>query len=220
MIILALDASTYRGTVALLDDDRLLVEQAAAMRGREAELLMPTVASVLRDAGGDISRVDRVVCGAGPGSFTSLRIAASIAKGLAIGRNIPLFAVSSLALIVAGNVSDGPRGARRYLAVLDALRSESYVAEYEHEAGVVRPVSGVRLAASDDVLAIAEASGARAVGPEQRDSWLPKASGVALLRDAIEADGPVDIGSWEPQYGRLAEAQVKWEAAHGRALPR
>jgi tRNA threonylcarbamoyladenosine biosynthesis protein TsaB len=31
--------------------------------------------------------------------------------------------------------------------------------------------------------------------------------------------GPVDIDTWEPQYGRLAEAQVKWEAAHGRPLP-
>lgn len=220
MITLALDASTYRGTVALLDDDRLVVERAAAMRGTEAELLMPTVGAVLRDAGSDVARVDRIVCGSGPGSFTSLRIAASIAKGLAVGRSIPLYAISSLALIVAGNVSDGPRGARRYLAVLDALRGESYVAEYEHESGVVRPVSQVRLASSDDVPAMAEASGARAVGPEQREPWLPKASGVALLRDAVEAAGPVDIGSWEPQYGRLAEAQVKWEAAHGRELPR
>jgi len=31
---------------------------------------------------------------------------------------------------------------------------------------------------------------------------------------------PVDLASWEPDYGRLAEAQVRWEAAHGRPLPR
>src|SRR5436190_2165791 len=83
-------------------------------------------ASSLREAGLVIVRLQRIVCGGGPGSFAGLRIAVSIAKGLAVGRGIPLFAVASLALIVAGNVSDGPRGVRRYLAPLDAMRGESY----------------------------------------------------------------------------------------------
>jgi tRNA threonylcarbamoyladenosine biosynthesis protein TsaB len=36
----------------------------------------------------------------------------------------------------------------------------------------------------------------------------------------LDRDGPVDLASWEPDYGRLAEAQVRWERAHGRPLPR
>jgi tRNA threonylcarbamoyladenosine biosynthesis protein TsaB len=39
------------------------------------------------------------------------------------------------------------------------------------------------------------------------------------MKSIIES-GPVDLASWEPEYGRLAEAQVRWEAAHGRPLPR
>jgi tRNA threonylcarbamoyladenosine biosynthesis protein TsaB len=39
------------------------------------------------------------------------------------------------------------------------------------------------------------------------------------LASMIDDDGPADIASWEPLYGRMAEAQVKWEAAHGRGLP-
>jgi hypothetical protein len=35
----------------------------------------------------------------------------------------------------------------------------------------------------------------------------------------LERDGPVDLASWEPDYGRVAEAQRRWEAAHGRAMP-
>src|SRR5688572_8958733 len=151
MITLALDASTYRGTVAVLEQDRVVVQGTVAMRGRDAERLMPAVDEALRAAGTSLKSVGRVVCGAGPGSFTSLRIAASLAKGIAVGRDIPLYAVSSLALIVAGNVSDGPRGVRRYLAVLDALRGESYAAEFEHDAGVVRHVGEMRLVASLDV---------------------------------------------------------------------
>ena len=100
MITLALDASTHRGSVAVLDDARVLVQSTAAMRGQDREQLMPAVATALREAGAGFHVVERVVCGAGPGSFTSLRIAASIAKGIAVGRAIPLFAISSLALIV------------------------------------------------------------------------------------------------------------------------
>jgi tRNA threonylcarbamoyladenosine biosynthesis protein TsaB len=219
MITLALDASTYRGTVAVLDDERVLVQGNATMRGRDAELLMPAVDEALRAAGRGVHEVQRLVCGAGPGSFTSLRIAASLAKGIAVGIGIPLFAVSSLALIVAGNVSDGPRGARRYLGVLDALRGESYVAEFEHYAGAVRQTSEMRRVPSGEVTVIAESTGARPVGPDQSDNWLPHARGVALMTAALEAEGPVNLAAWEPIYGRMAEAQVKWEAAHGRALP-
>lgn len=220
MITLALDASTYLGTVAVLKGDRVLVQASAAMRGRDAEQFMPAIGQALREAGSALSAVERVVCGAGPGSFTSLRIGASIAKGIAVGRGIPLHAVSSLALIVAGNVTDGPRGARRYLAALDALRGESYVGEFEHDAGSVRQVGEMRLVRQEDVGPAAEALGARAVGPDQADHWSPHARGVALLLKGIAASGPVNLAAWEPVYGRMAEAQVKWEAEHGRELPR
>jgi tRNA threonylcarbamoyladenosine biosynthesis protein TsaB len=220
MITLALDASTYRGTVAVLDDHRVLVEASAAMKGRDAELLMPAVDQALRDSGSDLRAVQRVVCGSGPGSFTSLRIAASIAKGIAVARAVPLFAVSSLALIVAGNVTDGPRGARRYLAALDAMRGESYVAEFEHDAGSVRQIGEMWRTASDEVLAVAQASAARPVGPDQADHWLPHVRGIALMLESLVSNGPVNLAAWEPTYGRMAEAQVKWEADQGRALPR
>jgi tRNA threonylcarbamoyladenosine biosynthesis protein TsaB len=218
MITLALDASTYRGSVAILDDARVLIQSTAQMRGNDTERLMPAVLDALRSVGSSLQNVERVVCGAGPGSFTSLRIAASIAKGITVGRSIPLFAVSSLALIVAGNVTDGPRGRRRYLAVQDALRGESFVAEFEHHEGAVRSAGTMRLIASDQIEAAAAATEARAVGPDLRDNWLPHARGTALLLDDIVASGRVDPGSWEPVYGRLAEAQVKWEAAQGRTL--
>ena len=81
-LILALDASTYTASVALVEDATVIRERTVAMRDPRHERLMPAVADILGDGGmGDI---DRIVCGAGPGSFTSLRIAASIAKGLAV----------------------------------------------------------------------------------------------------------------------------------------
>lgn len=213
MITLALDACTYRGTVAVFEGNRLLSDGSVAMRGREAERLMPAVDAALVAAGVTVADVGRIVCGAGPGSFTSLRIAASIAKGIAVGRGIPLYAVSSLALIVAANVRGGGAG-ETYVARLDALRGESYVGAFEHADQAVVLTRDVQLVANG---VVEEWAGtARVVGPAEPDPWHPHVLGLPRVPWALEE--PVNLAGWEPTYGRLAEAQVKWEATHGRAL--
>ena len=123
-LTLALDASTYSGTVAVLRDGVVVATREALMRGEREERLMPAVLAALADAGAVPRDVKRVVCGAGPGSFTSLRIAAGIAKGIAHGAGVPLYAVSSLTLVVAG--AQPPLSAGRYVAALDAMRGERY----------------------------------------------------------------------------------------------
>jgi tRNA threonylcarbamoyladenosine biosynthesis protein TsaB len=219
MITLALDASTYVGDVAVVKDARLLAEESVAMRDPTHERLMPAVASVIATATLTVRGVDRIVCGAGPGSFTSLRIAGSIAKGLATGTNAPLYAVSSLALLVAGaSTGDG-----RYLAAVDALRGEHYVALYAVDADDVTEIAAARLVPSDAVEALATEYAARIVSPapigENSVVAPPRAAGVLRLRSMLASPAPVDLRTWEPSYGRLAEAQVKWESAHGRPLP-
>lgn len=215
MITLALDASTGRGTIAVLSDARVLAEVEVAMRGQDSELLLPAVADALGRSERRLADVDRIVCGAGPGSFTSLRIAASLAKGMALGADKTLFAVPSLALIVAGNAPTPGR----YLAVLDALRGECFVALFATWASGIEQVQGTRLVPRSDVLGIADREGARAVGPDEADAWRPHARGVAALSAPL-VEGPVSLTAWEPTYGRLAEAQARWEAAHGGTLPR
>ena len=229
MITLALDASTYVGTVAVFGDGRLLAEGGTAMRGRDVERLMPAVSRALDEAGVAVRDVRRVVCGDGPGSFTSLRIAASIAKGIAMGCRAELLRVSSLALIPAG-APDLAVGS--YLGALDALRGEAYFQRFRREpSGTVVPESRfylgpleavtkaaadlpARIAAPEDLLALLASVGDVAHGALV--ALAPHARGVARLEGALE---PADLATWEPRYGRLAEAQVKWEAHHGRSLP-
>ncbi len=227
-ITLALDASTYEGSVAVLRDGALIAERTVAMRGETEERLMPAVVDALGEVGASVSDIARVVCGEGPGSFTSLRIAGSIAKGVAFGNEVPLFAVSSLALIVAGARDLVPG---RYLAVLDAMRGDRYVLPLMvdvHGVIVAAAASGAgtdestmpgptRIPAAE-LQALAAKLGARAVGPLESPASAPHARGVVRLLTAVLAAGPVALDSWEPSYGRLAEAQVKWEAAHGRPL--
>ncbi len=212
-LTLALDASTSLGTVAVLRDGAVVATREAVMRGEREERLMPAVLAALADANAVPRDVSRVVCGAGPGAFTSLRIAAGIAKGIAQGAGVPLFAVSSLALVVAGAAPGLPPG--RYVATLDAMRGECYA-----QAIVLHADGTARTDGEQSLVSLAQlaSAGAHVVGPLETTPRFPHARGVAALLVACIAEGPADLDAWEPSYGRLAEAQVKWEAALGRPL--
>ena len=217
MTTLVIDASTYVGTVAVLRGGLLASDGSAIMRGRDAEALMPEVADVLSRAGVRPRELSRVVCGSGPGSFTSLRIAASIAKGVAVGASCPLFAVSSLALLAVGDREPPPGN---YLAVLDALRGEAYVGGYSVSAsGEIAMILRERLVRQAEVEQIAASIDASAVGQEQSIQRAPHARAARHLESMIMATGAVSLDDWEPRYGRKAEAQMRWEAAHQKPLP-
>lgn len=216
---LALDASTYRGTVAVLGGARVLAEREVAMKSADAERLMPAVAEALAEAGVAVGALARVVCGEGPGSFTSLRIAGAIAKGIATAQDIPLYAVSSLFLIAAAASPPLDEGA--WLCVSDAMRGDCYATDvYVTEHGVLVHETSARMVRPADFDA-ERAHAKRIVGPNvpgvDREAW-PHARGVAADLVRLLGERPVDLDAWEPSYGRLAEAQVKWEAAHGRPL--
>jgi tRNA threonylcarbamoyladenosine biosynthesis protein TsaB len=218
VITLVVEAATYAGSAALFEGGVLKGERSVAMRGRDHEALMPAVAELLEASGVAPTSLDRVVCGAGPGSFTSLRIAGAIAKGLALAAVCPLVPVSSLALIVASMKSQAPG---RYLACLDAMRGEHYVGLFELSAdGTLTALGPEGRIASEVVADRAREWDAIAVGPGQPGAGeaSPHARGAARLLAMIDAAPAADLARWEPAYGRLAEAQVKWEATHGRSL--
>jgi tRNA threonylcarbamoyladenosine biosynthesis protein TsaB len=214
VILLALDAATYVGSVAVIRGDDILSSAEVAMRGEREERLLPGVEEVLRSAGVSVGDLERVACGAGPGSFTSLRIAASIAKGIAAARGIPLVVASSLSLVAAGGHDPVPEGT--YLAVLDAMRGDYFVQRVRVTAeGQVHETGPAELLARPAVDRLAADEGATLIGPGELVMARPHARGFARLNASR-----VELATWEPTYGRLAEAQVKWEAAHGRPLGR
>lgn len=221
---LALEGATYEGSVALLADSNVIAERSLrademgiARIGR-GERLMPAVAECLEEGGVKRDEITRIVCGAGPGSFTSLRVAGSVAKGLAAGYGVDLFAVTSLLLTVTGAQPPLPSG--EYLSVLNAMRGEFFAARVLLQPGglatQIEPTTILsaqqlgQVAARDPVV--------RVIGPGQHHDAYPHARGVGPLLSALIEAGPVDLASWEPHYGRPAEAQVRWEAAHGRPL--
>jgi tRNA threonylcarbamoyladenosine biosynthesis protein TsaB len=216
MITLALEASTYTGSVAVIRDGSVVAGRETAMRGVHEERLMPAVAEALSEAGVQPNAIDRVACGEGPGSFTSLRIAGAIAKGLALSANAPLYPVSSLLLIVAGAEPAVAPG--RYVAVLNAMRGDVFACVFSVTDRAVAMESSTTLLARAALAEFAREHAARPVGPAEQLVVVPHARGVARLGSLAPWPSVADLATWEPNYGRLAEAQVKWEAAHGRAL--
>lgn len=241
-LTLALDASTSTGSLALLRGGTVVAQAQVAMRGHDGERLMPALVQLLGDA--DVSTTDltRIVCGNGPGGFTSLRIAAAIGKGLAESLGVELWAASSLALLAAGDAGLGAPGSSapgssatgsgatgsgaptaEVIAVLDALRGEWYSQRFGRAAdGTVIAVEGPALVGREELAALARETRARIVGAvgdgfEGAYTAIPNAREVARLTPGALL-APVALAEWEPDYGRLAEAQVKWERVHGRAL--
>jgi len=218
---LAIEGSTYGGSVALLQGDsvmaeRTLVDSGTPSRSGREERVLPSVAECLVDARVDVGLISRVVCGAGPGSFTSLRIAASVGKGIAVGVGIPMYSVSSLMLTVAAADSLEPGF---YLSVIRAMREEWFamLVELSRDRKVV--ARGEAFIVADAKLAeAAQSFDARPIGPGQELDFRPHARGVSRLLNQIIEACSIAIETWEPDYGRLAEAQVRWEAAHGRPL--
>jgi tRNA threonylcarbamoyladenosine biosynthesis protein TsaB len=215
MLVLAIDASTYSGSVALLRDTTVIAEAVVAMRGEHEERLMPAVAALLAEGHTTVDDLDAIACGAGPGSFTSLRIAASIAKGLSAAREIPLLVAPSTLLVVAG--ARLPVGTGKYVVALDAMRGDVFCqAVTVTEPDRILPGEAWRGSRSDLEARVAT-TGETIAGPAETYPLIPHARGFApLIRSGIARQ--VEMTTWEPDYGRKAEAQVRWEAAHGREL--
>lgn len=217
-LVLALDAAAGDGTIALLRDGACIAERTVVMRGTVEEPLLPALLDLLAGAGAGLRDLRALVVGSGPGSFTALRVVGATAKGIAEGTGCALFAAPSLVLLVAADERTRREG--RWLATLDALRGDRYLALVETIAsGEVRSVAALGLVPAVEIAGRAAALGAVPIGPDEALAALPHARGVARLLTGLAAEGPVDLARWEPGYGRLAEAQAKWEAAAGRPLP-
>jgi tRNA threonylcarbamoyladenosine biosynthesis protein TsaB len=99
------------------------------------------------------------------------------------------------------------------------MRGESFASIIDiSDTGAVTELEAPSIMKDDVLEKEARSRGARLTGPAGTPGERPRARGAARMLDAIVAAGPRDVESWEPVYGRLAEAQVRWEQAHGRPL--
>ncbi|NDV12082.1 tRNA (adenosine(37)-N6)-threonylcarbamoyltransferase complex dimerization subunit type 1 TsaB [Crenobacter caeni] len=164
MNLLAIDTTTDFLSLALNCGDTV-VEHHERVGQKHAELLLPTVAAQLQQAGCGLSAIGGIAFSCGPGSFTGVRIACSAAQGLGYALSVPLYPIPTL-----DTLAWQCRGSRT-LACLDARMNQVYYAYYDEQA---RPLTAIRVA---DPQAIERLPG----------NWLGAGDGFARYPDALHA---------------------------------
>ena len=127
MKLLALDTSSVACSVALQIDDAV-VERHEEQPREHSRLLLPMIESVLGEAGAALPDLDAIVLGNGPGSFIGMRIAASVAQGLAYGAGLNIVPVSSMAAVAAQVFVEND--AAEVVVAQDAHMHEVYLGMY------------------------------------------------------------------------------------------
>ena len=177
MNILALDTAASACSVALLAGGRV-IERVESEPRRHAAALLPMAEACLAEAGIALRELDAVAFGRGPGSFTGLRIATSVAQGIAFGAGLPVAPVSNLAAAAAA--AHRKHGWRQVLAAFDARMGELYAAAYRiDEAGLPR-LCGAEALLRPAALACPPGAGAWFGAGSGYAAWDELAAGIGL----------------------------------------
>lgn len=214
VLALAISTSTPAVTAGVAEVDsrsgtRLLGERVTVDAHKHSELLAPSIAAVLAEAGRVPGDLAAVVCDTGPGPFTGLRVGIVTAAALADAVGIPAYAVCGLDAIASNAQSSSEE--HPLLVATDARRKEIYWAVYRHgrrqaDPDVARPaqvaqqLAGVTRAVGDGAQLYADVLGLPASGPRY-----PSARHlVDAARDRIVAQAPGE--TLQPRYLRVPDA--------------
>ncbi len=141
MKLLAFDTSTDHLSIAVgcAHEGEFRVWQHQGVGGAQASSsLLAGIASLLTEAGVRLAELDAIVFGAGPGSFTGLRTACSVAQGLAFGADLPVLPLNSLLVVAeaARLQRAAPESPLQVMSILDARMNQLYVGRYEYRQGL------------------------------------------------------------------------------------
>ena len=191
--------------------------------------LIPTIQRLMAQAGLQFAELDAIVFGSGPGSFTGLRTACSVAQGLAFGANLKVLPIDTL-LAVAEEARFQQVSALAHwqvLALLDARMDEMYGASYVFNSGKWKQIKGYSLISPENLSQDADCPlagnvfanyGARLPRVAPRIEALPTASALLRLAPALLADGAaVAAGQALPLYIRDKVAKTTLERATEKA---
>lgn len=233
MRILAMDTSNQSMSVAVIENNQILAEKTTNVKRNHSIQLMPTIEYVIKDANLTIDDIDRIAVAKGPGSYTGVRIAVTVAKTLAWTKEIELVGISSLK-VIAGNAQQIEGSL--IVPVMDARRGNIYTGLYTYknqeliELESDRHVSAKEwaqeLASKDKIVQMIGTDLEKHLSifkPYLKENLLllpsyqqlPRASVLAMLGAQEE---PTDIHTFVPEYAKLTEAEENWKEANPNDL--
>ena len=217
-LILAIETSSRIGSVAIAFGVRRLSETRFTGPLMHSVEIFPAVRGLLQLAGRIPGQIEQIYISGGPGSFTGLRIAATVAKIMHLANAAKIITVDTLDIIASnvvrltgGNarpVSDCqvlPAECNRIAVVLDAKRGQFFIAVYERCGDRTREEHGDQIwkkTIPDSLMTISEFLN-RFVGPRNLIGLL--GDGLVYYKDKFKADGVffLDEGHWSPRASQV-----------------
>jgi tRNA threonylcarbamoyladenosine biosynthesis protein TsaB len=214
MLVLALDTTTRQGSVAVVKDDRVLLERPGDAARTHAERLPADILSALSATGASVGAVDLFAVASGPGSFTGLRVGIATIQGLALATSRHVAAVSALDALA--HLASIDRAIGDVVAVwMDAYRREVFSALYR--VASLDLYSQERLEELEGpVVSPPEAALARWLHMNCRPAvWI--GDGSAVYSTMIEGIG--EVRTTEPIAGTIGRLAISRNRAHGAINP-
>jgi tRNA threonylcarbamoyladenosine biosynthesis protein TsaB len=222
MRLVALETSTPRLSVALIEAGQVVLSRSEDALDRHAERTLPLLEALLSEAGWSRASLERVAAGIGPGGFTGIRIGLALATGLTLALGIEGVGVGSLRALAAEAPKDDPR---LRVAARDARREELFVAAYDRGgAELLAPRALAIRGASDELRTLLPGRELLVVGDELPGlpsappscGRVPDAAALGLLAEGLDPTrAPL-----APLYVRGAGAERPKLPASPLSLPR
>ena len=130
--LLAFDTGTERMSVAVQRGSDVWSHEGAG-GAKASATLIPVILGLMREAGLALAEIDAIAFGRGPGAFTGLRTACSVAQGLALGAGLPVLPIDSLCIVAESARGGAP--ATRVWATIDARMNQIYATQYAYADG-------------------------------------------------------------------------------------
>jgi tRNA threonylcarbamoyladenosine biosynthesis protein TsaB len=195
---LAIESTASLCSIALGFNGNVTVREQEGARSH-TQFMLPLIDEVLQVEHCDIASLDAIAFAAGPGAFTGVRLAASVAKALAFAAGIPVIPVSSLA-VIAQTTARLTGSVAPCLVITDARMGEVYIAEYAFDE------QGIAYAVQEDALL--------AVGRLDLQAFSAKriaGDAAALLANHAGIDGFTLVNTVAQAQDLLLLAEHAWQ---------
>jgi tRNA threonylcarbamoyladenosine biosynthesis protein TsaB len=188
MKFLAIDTATENCSCALYVDDKIFVRNVLAPQ-RHAELILNMLNELLIEAKIERSQLDGIAYGCGPGSFTGLRIACGVTQGISFALNLPVVAISSLAIIAQGIYME--KNIKQVAVAIDARMSEVYFGCYMYKDNIMQLYDNQERVCKPIITSL----------PKNTENWYGAGSGWHTYAEQLESTLGINnyVGKYYPQ---------------------
>lgn len=190
---LAIDSATKHLYVALYNDFECISKYYEAGKNNHSVKIMPEIERILVENNLKVKDLDEIYIGVGPGSYTGLRVGVVIAKMFGWNNNIPVFTVSSLAMMASSVEENG-----LLLAEIDARRGNSFLGLYNIEGGQMTVIQAEQLTNLEEFKV------------DIKGTFKVVSEGMPDMKKIIQStmfERVIDIHGLNPNYLRITEAE-------------